>query len=704
MAKRTPPKTRRGKSTRAKQKAAFAAESYINRELSMLEFNRRVLAQARDESVPLLERLRFLTICSTNLDEFFEIRVSGLKQQEQYGVKSRRFDGLTPLESLARISKTAHGLVEQQYALLNDVLIPGLAAEGTRVLRRDAWSERAKRFVKTFFQREVMPVLTPIALDPAHPFPRVLNKSLNFIVSVEGTDAFGRDVGLAVVQVPRALPRMIALPSGRRGRHDFVMLSSVIHAHVRELFPGMKVRGCFQFRVTRNSDLWVDEEEVENLLQALKGQLPSRRYGAAVRLEVADTCPEEAADHLLQQLQLTPDDLYRVNGPVNLYRLAQLHDLLERPDLKYPPFVAGLPRRLTLGRDIFTVLRIRDVLVHHPYESFAPVLELIRSAATDPKVLAIKVTLYRTQSGSPLVEALVEAARKGKEVTVLVELRARFDEAANIDLATRLEEVGANVVYGIVGYKTHCKMLMVVRREEQRLRRYVHLGTGNYHTGTVRAYTDFGLLSADLRLGEDVHRLFMQLTGLGKVHKLKKLLQAPFTLFETLLRLIADERDAALAGKPARIVAKMNSLSERDIIDALYAASQAGVKIDLIVRGICCLRPGVPGLSENIRVRSIVGRFLEHTRIFSFHAGGEELVYMSSADWMSRNLHRRVETCFPVLDKAAKARVVDEGLKTYLSDNTQAWLLQSDGRYRRAKPGKSAPVAAQTTLLQRLAE
>ncbi len=668
----------------------------------MLAFNRRVLEQAADDTLPLLERLRFLTICSTNLDEFFEIRVAGLKQQLDFGVAKPGFDGLSPHDALARISDIAHSLVRDQYRLLNRTILPELQASGIRVVRRQEWNKRAQAFTRRFFKQQIEPVLTPIGLDPAHPFPKVLNKSLSLIVSLEGTDAFGRESGLAVVQVPRTLPRLIALPGRSNSRADFVMLRSIVHAHVGELFPGMTVTGCYQFRVTRNSDLWVDEEEVENLLHALKGELPRRRYGAAVRLEVADTCPREIVEFLLQQTQLERPDLYKVNGPVNLHRLAAVYGMVDRPDLKFTPFVPGLPKRALAGKSVFSVLRRGDLLLHHPFESFGPVLELLREAADDPDVLAIKQTLYRTASNSPLVETLIDAARRGKEVTALVELRARFDEAANIHLATRLEEVGANVVYGIVGYKTHAKMLMVVRREGKRIRRYVHLGTGNYHTGTVRAYTDYGLMTANPLVGEDVHALFMELTGLGKAVKLRKLLQAPFTLYRTLIKLIGAEAKAARAGRPARIVAKMNSLSERGIIDALYAASKAGVQVDLIVRGICCLRPGVAGLSENIRVRSIVGRFLEHTRLYYFEAGGQKLVYGSSADWMSRNLHRRVETAFPIEDSRLKDRVIAEGLQPYLDDNVQAWNLRSDGSYARAKPGSSLAASAQTELLDRL--
>jgi len=681
-----------------------APELYINRELSLLEFHRRVLEQARDPGTPLLERLRFLGISSTNLDEFFEIRVSGLKQQVAYGVSQPGPCGLVPQEALARIADVAHKLVDEQYKLLNEVLLPALAEQGVDVLGRERWTSRQQKWIRRYFATEVAPVLTPMGLDPAHPFPRVLNKSLNFIVQVEGSDAFGRGSGVAVVQVPRSLPRLIALPSEHKSSHDYVLLSSVVHEHMSEIFPGMKVTGCFAFRVTRNSDLWVDEEEVENLLQALKGELPSRNYGDAVRLEVADDCPQDTALFLLGQAHLAAADLYRCNGPVNLHRLAALHELVDRPDLKYPPFQPGLPKRIGNGRDLFEVLRRGDVLLHHPYESFTPVVELVRQAAADPGVLAIKMTLYRTGPSSPLADALIEAARNGKEVTAVVELRARFDEAANIDLATKLQEAGALVVYGVVGYKAHAKLAMVVRREGKRLRRYVHLGTGNYHPGTARAYTDFSLLTANREIGEDVHKLFQQLTGLGRVTRLKKLLQSPFTLGRTITALIDHEAERARNGRTSGIRARMNSLSEPSIIKALYRASQAGVPIDLVVRGICCLRPGVPGVSDNIRVRSIVGRFLEHSRVFHFHADGEDLTFCSSADWMGRNLFRRLEVCFPIEDHRLQTRAVAEGIDAALQDNTQAWILQPDGRYKRARPGSAKPRAAQEQLLHELSE
>ncbi len=680
-------------------------EFYINRELSLLEFNKRVLEQSIDVSIPLLERLRFLCICSTNLDEFFEIRVAGLKQQVMYGAVQAGPDNIGPAEALKRISEAAHRLVAEQYRLLNETIIPELAKENIRFVRRTQWKPRQAAWVKRYFNNELLPVLSPLGLDPSHPFPRVLNKSLNFIVSLEGKDAFGRSSGVAVVQAPRSLPRLIHLPKEySKGPYDFVFLSSIIHAHVGELFPGMKATGCFQFRLTRNSDLFVEEEEIKDLRLALEGELSTRQYGDAVRLEVSDNCPVEMANFLVQQFGLGQEDLYQVTGPVNLNRLLAIYDLVERPDLKYPAFVPSVPRRIEQAADIFSVVRRGDVLLNHPYESFAPVVDFVRQAASDPDVLAIKQTLYRTGSDSVLADVLVDAARAGKEVTVVVELRARFDEADNINVAIRLQDAGAHVVYGVVGYKTHAKMILVLRREGKRLRRYVHLGTGNYHARTARLYTDYGLLTCDKAIGDDVHKLFQQLTGLGRATKLKKILQSPFTLHKAMLGLIAREAEHAKQGKQAHIIAKMNAIDNPQIMQALYEASQAGVKIDLIIRGMCCLRPGVAGVSENIQVRSIVGRFLEHSRVFYFLNDDNPDFYCSSSDWMSRNFYRRVETCFPVEDSRLQARLLNEGLLPYLADNTQTWLMQSDGTYKRLKPGNQKPRSAQQFLLQELAE
>jgi len=676
-------------------------ELYINRELSLLEFNRRVLEQAQDKSVPLLERLRFLCISSTNLDEFFEIRVAGLKEQVKYGSVQTGSDNMTPVELLKRISEASRELVNEQYKLLNDVLIPELAREKIRIIRRANWKPKHTRWIKRYFNRELLPVLSPIGLDPSHPFPKVLNKNLYFIISLEGKDAFGRDSGLAIVQAPRSLPRIIHIPRDRTsGPHDFVLLSSIIHAHVGDLFPGMKATGCYQFRVTRNSELFVDDEEIDDLVRALEGELPSRRFNDAVRLEVADNCTKEIANFLLQQFNLNNQDLYKVNGPVNLNRLLEIQELVDSPDLVYPGFVPDMPPRLLKQTNIFEILHNGDILLHHPFQSFVPVIDFLRQAAADPTVLSIKQTLYRTGTDSVIVDALKDAARSGKEVTVVIELMARFDEEANIELASDLQEAGAHVVYGVVGYKTHAKMIMVVRREGRQLRRYVHLGTGNYHARTARLYTDYGLLTADQAVGEDVNKIFHQLTGLGRATKMKKLLQSPFTLHKALLEYVRAETKNARDGKQARIIAKMNALVEPEFIRSLYEASQAGVKIDLVVRGVCCLRPGIKGVSENISVRSIVGRFLEHTRVFYFYHGGEELLFCSSADWMPRNLFNRVEVCFPIDEKRPRDQIMNFGLLNYLSDNTQAWILQPDGNYKRARPGAHKPRSAQQSLLE----
>jgi polyphosphate kinase len=680
-------------------------ELFLNRELSLLEFNRRVLAQSLDATIPLLERLRFLCISSTNLDEFFEIRVARLQEQVVSGSVQAGPDNLLPQDVLKQISTIAHQQVGEQYRVLNEVLIPELERERIRFVRRTEWNAEQEAWVRHYFEHELLPVLSPLGLDPSHPFPRILNKSLNFIVALKGVDAFGRRGGVAVVQAPRSLPRLIQMPKEcATGPHDFVFLSSIIHTHVNDLFPGMEVVGCYQFRVTRNSELFVDEEEIDDLLLAVEGELHSRRYGDTVRLEAADNCSEDMAGYLMNKFDLTPDFLFQVNGPVNLNRLLAIYDMVDRPDLKFPAFTPSLPRRLTRNKNLFEIIRQGDILLHHPFESFAPVVDFVRQAAADPQVLAIKQTLYRTGPDSAIVAALVDAARAGKEVTVVIELRARFDEEANINLATVLQEAGAHVVYGVVGYKTHAKMILVVRRERTRLRHYVHLGTGNYHDRTARLYTDFGLLTCDDAIGDDVHKLFLQLTSIGRSGRLQKLLQSPFTLHKGLMERIEREANNARAGKTARIRAKMNALVEPHIIQALYTASQAGVQIDLIVRGICCLRPGLPGVSENIRVRSIIGRFLEHTRVYWFYNDGKEEVWLASADWMDRNFYRRVEVAFPIEIKTLRERVIKESLGFYLADNIQAWVLTSDGNYRRLSPDGQEPASAQGMLLRELAE
>jgi polyphosphate kinase len=668
---------------------------YINRELSFLEFNRRVLDQAKDERIPLLERVKFLCISCANLDEFFEIRVAGLKELLEAGAVQGGPDGLPVGDQLKAIRARAIHLVDEQYQLLNDVLMPELAKNGVVFVSPEMWTDAQAAWLGDYFDREVAPVLSPLALDPARPFPKILNKSLNFAVVIEGEDGFGRNSGLAVVQAPRSLPRLIRLPD-ELGSRNFVFLGTIVEAFVSKLFIGMNVRGCYQFRVTRNSDLFVEQEEVDDLLRAVEGELASRRFGDAVRLETAHDCPDEILSFLLGQFQLTADDLYKVSGQVNLNRLMALYDLVDRPELKYTPFAPSIPERLRMGSDVFATIRAGDVLLHHPYQGFGPVADFIKHAASDPQVLAIKQTLYRTGSDSTIVSALTEAAQADKDVTVIIELRARFDEEANIELATKLQEAGAHVMYGVFGYKTHAKLMMVVRREEKGLRRYCHLGTGNYHAKTARLYTDYGLITADEAIGEDIHEIFLQLTGLTRVPRLRKLLQAPFSLHQGIIAKIEREAAHAREGKPARIIAKLNALTEPTVIQALYKASRAGVGIDLIVRGVCCLRPGVPGVSERIKVRSIVGRFLEHSRVYYFENAGEREIYCGSADWMDRNLFRRIEVGFPVEAPELKARVADD-LNLYLSDGTQAWLLDSEGGYTRAEG--TDQIGAQSRLL-----
>ncbi|UHQ24706.1 polyphosphate kinase 1 [Lysobacter sp. 5GHs7-4] len=673
---------------------------YFNRELSQLDFNFRVLAQAQDPQVPLLERLKYLCISCTNLDEFFEIRAGTLRHAQDLGLIPGA-DGLPPATVLSRIHDRAADLVKAQYECWNEVLRPALRDAGVRVLGRDSWNAAQTRWLRNYFREEVMPVLSPLGLDPAHPFPKILNKSLNIVVVLEGKDAFGRAGNLAIVRAPRSLPRIIQMPENvSGGQHDFVFLSSVLSTFVDELFPGMDVKGAYQFRVTRNSELLVDEEEVDNIALALRDELVGRGYLRAVRLEIAEQCPKPIVRSLLENFDLPENAVYRINGPVNLNRVIQVYDLVQRPELKFPPYQQ---RQLPGVESMFDKVGNGDVLLHHPFDAFTPVLELIRQAAEDPNVLAIKQTLYRAGKDSPIVEQLVQAARNGKDVTVVVELRARFDEEANLGLADRLQEAGVQVVYGVVGYKTHAKMLLIVRREGRKLRRYVHLGTGNYHSGTARAYTDFGLITADPDIGNDVHLIFQQLSGLAPSLKLKRLLQSPFTLHAGVLKRIDRETKHARAGRPARIVAKMNALNEPQVIRALYQASQAGVQIDLIVRGACTLRPGVPGVSDNIRVRSIVGRFLEHHRVYWFGNDGEPDLFCSSADWLERNLLRRVETGFPILDPALAERVFDEALSNYLADNLNAWELRADGGYDRAVPqGDAMPHSAQATLLAKI--
>ncbi|MAS25673.1 MAG: polyphosphate kinase 1 [Oceanospirillaceae bacterium] len=679
-------------------------ELYINRELSHLQFNIRVLEQALDERHPLLDRLFFLCIFSKNLDEFYEVRVANLTQQLAYAREQAGADGMHPQQVLSAIHTLCSATVERQYHILNDTLLPALKAENIHFLRRADLTDAQREWVRAYFEESVQPLVSPIGLDPSHPFPRLVNKSLNFIVALEGKDAFGRQTGMAIIPAPRSLPRIVRIPDELcDGGDNFIFLSSMIHEYADDLFPGMTVKGCYQFRVTRNADLELDHDDTADLASVLEDELHSRNFGEEMRLEVADNCPEELANFLLHQFSLEQNDLYRVNGPVNLGRMMEVIGQINRPDLQYTPFTPGLPKHIKFNKSIFESIREKDVLLLHPFESFTPVVDLLREAAKDPAVRAIKQTLYRTGAKSEIVNALVDAARNGKEVTVVIELRARFDEEENLYLANRLQEAGAVVVYGVVGYKTHAKMMLIVRKEGDKYKRYVHLGTGNYHAGNARAYTDYSFMTCDDSVGEDVHKVFQQLTGMGEALRIKKLFHAPFTLHKKLIEMIDREREHAEAGREALIRMKANGLTEPKVIRALYRAAQAGVKVELIIRGMCCLRPGVEGVSENIRVRSVVGRFLEHTRVYYFLNNGKDEIYAASADLMERNLLNRVETAFPIENNKLKERMKSE-LAIYMADNCQAWDLQQDGTYVRAHPADGEePVLAQSILLATLA-
>ncbi len=679
-------------------------EYYLNRESSLLEFNLRVLAQAEIETIPLLERLNYLCISSSNLDEFYEVRVASVLQMAKMDPESVSIDGLKPAEQLTLISRKANKLVANQYHILNEVLLPALETENIRFIRRRDWTDSQRAWLQQYFYEALMPILTPVGLDSAHPFPRILNKSLTFIISLTGKDAFGRNSGRAILQAPRALPRIIQLPEDLTdsGPHDFVFLSSIIHEFVEELFTGMTVKGCYQFRVTRNSDLFVDDEAIDDLLDALEGKLAMRNYGDEVRLEIDANCPEDTIEFLRSLFAMNKERVFKVNGPVNLNRLQAIYSLIDRPDLKFKAFKPSVPAILAKSQNIFDAIKKQDILLHHPFESFSPVIDFVRQAAIDPYVLAIKQTLYRTGTDSAIVAALVKAAREGKEVTVVIELRARFDEQANIDLAERLQDAAVHVVYGVVGYKTHAKMCLVLRKEGKRLRNYIHLGTGNYHSKTARLYTDYGLFSCNKELGEDVRKIFVQLTSLGKVTRLNKLLQSPFTLHKRLIEKIEREAKNAKLGKPARIIIKVNAIVEEQAIQALYRASRAGVEIRLIVRGICCLKPGIPGVSEKIEVRSIIGRFLEHSRVYVFENDGNPEIYAASADLMNRNMFSRVETCFPIENSKLRERIMHD-LDCYLKDDSQAWILQNDGSYLHMQPKGEKPFQAQMVLLEEMA-
>ena len=676
----------------------------LNREQAILEFNRRVLAQAQREDVPLLERLRYICIVSSNLDEFFEVRFADMLDA------ARDPGSNVSAREVERVAAAAHELIDQQYGIFNEQVMPALKARQILILNHADRNEAQRAWVARFFEREVRPLLVPVGLDPAHPFPQVANKSLHFIARLTGKDALGRDSRIAIVKVPRVLPRVIKLPAAlSEGSQAFVLLTSVIRAHLEELFPGRQVEAFSQFRVTRDSDLEVDEEEIANLRHALRSGLTTRHFGRAVRLEVVNTCPPELASFLLEQFELPPAALYRVNGPVNLVRLNELIDQTEADELRFVPYEPVWPQgRLPRGKSIFDRLRKDDVLLHHPFESFEPVVQLLREAVQDPEVLAIKQTVYRTGSKSELMDLLIEAARRGKEVLVVVELKARFDEEANINWAERLEAVGAQVVYGVVGLKTHAKLLLVTRREQQGaksvLRRYAHLSTGNYNPKTARLYTDLGYLTADPDLTTDVDLVFRQLASLSKFKAPRRLLVAPFNLHSRMMELLALVRDAARAGYKSRVVLRVNALTDVALIQGLLEAGQAGARIDLIVRGACMLPPGLPGVSDNILVRSIVGRFLEHSRVSYFRWGDaedQESLYLSSADWMSRNMLRRIEVAWPVLSPKLRQRVIDEALQPYLHDSLDAWQLGTDGRSQRIS---EQGVSAQQALMQRFNE
>ncbi len=666
---------------------------FLNRERAILEFNRRVLAQARRADVPLLERLRYVCIVSSNLDEFFEVRFADC-------LEAARWPGTgTTSADIDALAAAVHALIDEQYALFNDEVMPALARSGIRILSHTDRSKSERRWVARFFASQVRPLLVPVGLDPAHPFPQVANKSLNFIARLAGKDAFGRGNAITIVKVPRVLPRVIKLPGSRKRQH-FALLTSVIRAHLGELFPGRDVEAFSQFRITRDSDLEVDLD-VSNLRQALRSGLTTRHFGKAVRLEVVDTCPAELSEFLLRQFELAASSFYKVKGPVNLVRLNELIDLADAPGLRFAPFEPAWPASLPRQQSVFDRLRAGDLLLHQPFESFEPVVQFLREAVADPDVLAIKQTVYRTGSESPLMHLLIEAARRGKEVMAVVELKARFDEEANINWAERLEAVGAQVVYGIVGLKTHAKLLLVTRREDGRLRRYAHLSTGNYNLNSARLYTDLGHFSADADLTADADAVFQQMAGLGRTKPLRMMLQAPFSLHKQMLAHVARVADAARAGRPARIVVKINALTDVALIEALVLASGAGVKIDLIVRGACMLPPGIDAVTDNIRVRSIVGRFLEHSRIAYFRWGesnDDEALFLSSADWMGRNMHGRIEVAWPLRDPVLRQRVIDECLVPYLLDDQDAWTLSASGRYQAVSSGENS---AQKALMRR---
>lgn len=671
---------------------------YVNREFSAIAFNHRVLALASDERVPLLERMRFLSICSSNLDEFFEIRVAGLREKIALNAAKLTIDGLRPEDLYSQISHRTHRLSDELYSIFNKQLLPSLRKENIHFLDTHQWTEDIQLWAKHYFKHEILPVISPIALDLAHPLPKLINKSLNFIISLSGKDAFERNINYAVVHAPRSIPRMIHLPSELcEDGHYFVYLSSIIKSHVNNLFPGMEISGCYSFRLTRNSDLFLREEEIDDLAKAVQREIFSRHYGHVVRLEIETKCPEQIVDFLLQKYHLRHEDTYFCDGPVNLQRYMSVVNSIDRPDLCYPPFIAQYPTFPRSERNLFNVLDEQDILLHHPYQSFDVVIDFVRQAANDPNVLAINQTLYRTHSESVMVDALVNAAHSGKEVTAVIELRARFDEESNLKLANKLHAAGVLVLYGVVGYKTHAKMTLVVRRTHGKLKRYVHLSTGNYHEQTARRYTDLGLITCEPTIAADAQIIFQQLTGLGRVVKLKALSHSPFTLQKTLLHHIEECTQAAIDKVDSEILLKVNGLTDKNVIQALYKASQAGVKISLLVRGVCCLKPGLDGVSDNIRVLSCIGRFLEHHRVYYFRINEEEHYYCSSADLMERNLYHRIEVMFPILNEECQKRIKNEIIKNYLKDNSNTWEMLKDGTY---KPHTEGSNCAQEKLIE----
>jgi polyphosphate kinase len=668
----------------------FSASHFLSRELSWLEFNQRVLNEALDARNPLLERVKFFCITSSNLDEFFEVRVAGLKQQVESEIVERSMDGRTASETLRAIRRRVREMVDQQYKLWREDLVPSLAKHGIVFHEPEKLEGKDREFIEAYYQTQVRPVLTPLGIDPAHPFPQLLNKSLNIVVSLELERDGETERRLGVVQVPRVLPRLVWLPREDES-HEYVFLGSLIGTHLQDLFPGTRILGWWHFRVTRNGELYIDEEDAGNLLKAVEQELHNRLRGAAVRLEVDHDLPQEITNYLLETLELTPDDLYLIDGPLNPTRLMAIYEGDHSPELRDKPFVAPIGAAFRGAADLFSIIRQRDVLLHHPYESYASVVDFLEQAAADPHVLAIKQTLYRTGGDARIVGALMNAVKNGKQVTAVTELKARFDEANNILWARRLEEAGVHVIYGIVNHKVHAKIALVVRRDDDGLRRYVHLSTGNYNPSTARLYTDLSLFTCHPDFGEDATNLFNLLTGLGQFQGARKFLISPFTVHESMMRFVEHEAANAKAGKPARIIVKMNALVDREMIEALYRASQAGVKVDLIVRGICCLRPGVSEVSENITVRSIVGRFLEHSRIFYFENGGDPKLFAGSADWMPRNFFRRIETVFPIEDASLRRRIVEQILGAQLADTAKASMLDADGEFSRSGRSKGEP-------------